>query len=79
MPFGDTVTCLSIDDDASMRDGGIFVAGGINKRLHIYELRTGRLLREIHTEDSISVRERARSAALPQRAADRMCLLVHAR
>ena len=54
VPFGDTVTCLSIDDDLISADGGMFAAGGINKWLRIYDLRSGSLLREIQADDSIS-------------------------
>ena len=52
--FGDTVTCLSIDDEADPHKGGIFAACGVNRKLQIFDLHTCRLLRTIHTSDSIS-------------------------
>ena len=54
MPFGDTVTCIAIDDDADPQDGGVFAAGGVNNRVHIYDLNSCHLLQVIPTEESIS-------------------------
>jgi len=54
LPFGDTVTCVSIDDEADPRNGGIFAAGGVNRKVEIYDLNSGRLLKTIRTEEPIS-------------------------
>ena len=57
MPFGDTVTCVSIDD-ADFDGGGIFAAGGITGgvkgKVVIYDLTSCQVLRTIHTSGHVT-------------------------
>ena len=51
MPFGDTVTCLSVDDHLG---NGIFCAGGVNRQVVVYDLATCKQLRAFPTHASVT-------------------------